>query len=359
MAGRIPSLIAALALALVALPAPAHAHQGDPNVVARIDSVDPPIEGVVVEIRAGVADQLLVVNETRDAVEVLGGDGEAFLRIGRDAVQANLASADWRESAVPFGDPPDPGDAGWTTIARQGSWGWFDHRLHPEERQLSLQVRRSRTPVRLAEWTVPLRHGGRDHVVRGHVEFRPVVGTFRSRVTAKPAGVEVDALDGRVPGLFVRWTGSGTLAVRGIDGEPFARLSSSGAEVNRNSTTWRDDQALRGRSSDYSGGAAESWTSRGREPALAWLDRRLAYAPGVVPDDVLKRTEPTTMVEWDLPVEIDGKGATISGETAWHPIRPDDGGTTWAAYAAGAAGVATIVALVALARGKRRRHVER
>ena len=65
------------------------------------------------------------------------------------------------------------------------------------------------------------------------------------------------------------------------------------------------------------------------------------------------------MVEWDLPVEIDGKTETIRGETAWHPIRPDEGGTTWAAYVAGAAGIGTIVALFALARGRRRGRVER
>ena len=358
MAGRVLALLAALALVAVAAP-PVRAHQGDPNVVSRLDAVDPPVDGVVVEVRAGVADQLLVVNTTTDPVEVLGRTGEPFLRIGQNAVEADVSSADWSQSLGPFGTGArNDADTGWVTVARQGSWGWFDHRLHPEDRVLPPEVRKSKRPVRLADWTVPIRHRGTTHVVKGHVEYRPVVGTFRSRVTDTPDGVTVDTLDGRVPGLFVRWNGAGTLAVQGMEGEAFARLSAAGAEVNRNSTTWREDQALRGREIEFATAAGESWASRGKEAALAWLDRRLAYTPGVVPDDVLSRTEPTTMVEWDVPVTIDGRPATISGETAWHPLAPDEP-TSWAGYAAAAAGVAAVLAVVFVtARGRRRRRVE-
>ncbi|HEV2890052.1 MAG TPA: hypothetical protein VGX28_06715 [Frankiaceae bacterium] len=356
MAGRLSALVAAVALLVAAAPAPAH--QGDPAIVARIDAVEPPIEGVAVLVRAGAADQLLLVNSTADDVEVLGEDGEPFLRVGRDSVRADVSSEAWRRSAGPFGAAaPAPAGATWVTVADHGSWGWFDHRLHPVDRAVTPDLRASKRPVRLADWTVPLRHRGRTHVVKGHVEYRPVVGQFRSRVTTRPDGVDVDVLDGRVPGLFVRWHGEGTLLVKGMEGEPFARFSRTGVEVNETSVTWRDDRALR--DEPVAPGTAARWVAQGPSPSLTWLDRRLAYAPGVPPDGALRSDEPTTVVEWDVPVVVAGREQAIAGETTWHPNAASGGGDgrRVAMLAAAAAAVAVAIAF-AVARGRRRRRVE-
>ena len=355
--GRV--LLCALALA-VASAHPAPAHRSDPTIVARIDAVEPPIDGVVVQVRAGVADQILLVNTTGTPVEVVGVDGKPFLRIAKDSVEADVGSRDWRTSLSPLGVAPGaPREPQWRVVASLGSWGWFDHRMHHIDRELTPALRQVTAPVRLADWTVPLRHGGRTHVVKGHVEYRPVVGAFRSRVTKTPDGLDVDVLDGRVPGLFVRWQGSGTLLVKGIEGEPFARFTPSSVEVNERSVTWRDDRGLQGRPFEVGPGTDPVWTRQGAEPRLTWLDRRLAYAPGVPPDDVARRTKPTTMVEWDLPVEIDGRPAAVSGETTWHPSGAGDAGNGAPARLAAVAGAAAALAVVlAVARGRRRRRVE-
>jgi len=365
VAGRVLLTVLA-ALAVSAAPAvPAYAHGSDPTVVARIDEVAPPVDGVVVQVRAGVADQLLVVNDTDAPVEVLDSDGNEFIKVFRDHVEANVRSAAWQTSLQPL--PPfdvktfPPGARGtvpWVTVARHGSWGWFDHRMHDTDRtELTAQMRAARTPVRIADWTVPLRHRGRTHLVKGHVEHRPVVGAFRTRVVSKPEGVDVDVLDGRVPGLFVRWKGSGTLLVKGVDGTPFARFHDSSVEVDEASTTWREDRALRGENPPLR--AEPHWAERPGESSLTWLDRRLAYMPGVPPDDVARSTKPTTMVEWDVPVEIDGRAATISGETTWHPALAGEGGSSRAGLAAAvAAGAAAVVVVTVVARGRRRRRVE-
>ncbi|HEX8002141.1 MAG TPA: hypothetical protein VF519_05550 [Mycobacteriales bacterium] len=368
MAGRAVLLTTALAL-VAATAAPVAAHQTHPTIYARIDRVEPPLDDVVVEVRAGIADQLLVLNATATPVEVLGRDGRPFLRIAKDGVEADVASADWRASLTPFPRPPAPvATPRWVRVSDGGAWAWFDHRLHESDRDLTPELRRSRTTVRLADWAVPLRQGGTAHTVRGHVEYRPVTGQFRSRVTAAPDGARVDVLDGRVPGVFLRWRGSGTLVVTGIDGAPFARLSRAGAEVNERSATWRDDRALRGQAVepveplDPAPGDGPRWTKVAAEPSLTWLDRRLAYTPGVPPDAVLRRTEPTTMVEWDLPAEVAGKPATISGETTWHPTGDARGGAGRTAAVAGTAAVAAAAGVIAFtlrARGRRRRHVER
>lgn len=315
--------VAALALVATAIPAPyAAAHNADPNVLARLDAVRPELPGVTVEIRTGVADQLLLVNTTPTPVEVLDTNGVPFLRIARDHVEANLASADWYRSNSPLGLAKVPAVAvtTWRVVANAGSWGWFDHRLHPTARMPTESQRRSRIPVRLADWTVPLRYGATNVTVSGHVEYRPVQGRLHSVVGREPAGVVADVLDGRVPGLFVHWNGAGTLTVRGVGGEPFARFDRTHVEVNEASETWQEDQRLRGTAPAVAADPAKPrWRRVGAQPTLAWLDRRLAYAPGVPPADVLGARHPTTMVEWTLPVDVDGRPDRIAGTTLWQP----------------------------------------
>lgn len=346
------------ALVLLGGTTTSYAHQGDPTIVARIDAVQPPLPGVTVEVRAGVADQLFVANTTGTEVEVLGTGGQPFLRIAKEAVRANVRSKDWLASLSPFGTNR-AGQAGteWRVVAAHGSWGWFDHRMHDRDRPLTPALRKATTPVTLASWTVPLRHGGATHDVHGHVEYRPVTGAFRSRATSVPDGASVDVLDGRVPGLFVRWTGRGTLTVRGIEGEPFARLSPKGTEVNDASATWHDDRGLRGNASppavDPNG--TPRWRRVADAPAFTWLDRRLAYAPGVPSDDALRRKDPTTMVEWEIPADVDGRPTRITGETVWHPRDSGGRGTSerLAGIAAAVAVSGVIGGMVALRRRAR------
>ena len=351
----------------VAARRPAGAHRTDPTIVTRVDEVVPPLTDVVLAVRAGVADQLLLVNRGTLPVFVLDSAGEPFLRIGPDRVDARVDSPDWPGSLNPFGTAarPTPPTAatpaaprGWEPVGRGASWAWFDHRLHEHDLAVTVPMRRARRPVRLGEWTVPLLRGGTLHTAYGHVEYRPVTGAFRSRATEWPQGAEVDVLDGRVPAVRMRWRGSGTLLVRGAEGEPFARFAATGVEVNERSATWRDDRALRGQPLAPTDERAPRWTRQGTEPVLTWLDRRLAYATGLPPDDVARRREPTTLVEWELPAEVDGRPVRLAGETAWHPVAAEHGEQSHArhlvavAAALAAAGLVTIVAV--RVRGSRR-----
>ena len=310
----------ALVALLLAVPvSPAAAHQGDPFVFARIDAIDPAVPGLTVEVRTGPADQLLLVNDTGTPVEVLDADGEPFLRIGPDDVSADVTSAAWHLSNSPEGTArtPAPGPPFWRTVARGSSWGWFDHRMHDREYDTTLVE----TVTRLADWTVPLRVGEREVTVRGHTERRPWEGSFRSRLAEPLPDLDVDVADGRVPGLFARWHGSGTVVIYGIDGEPFARLGPRGTEVNEASPTWRDDQQLRGVAlAPYVEENGPRWHDTGADGILVWLDRRLAYAPGVPSADVLRAREPVTVVEWDIRVDMDGTTRHLQGVTEWVPF---------------------------------------
>jgi hypothetical protein len=345
------SLTALCLTTLLPVP-PATAHQSDPTIVTRVDAVEPLLNGVTVEVRAGVADQLLLVNATRTPVEVLGGDGRPFLRIGPATVDADVNAADWAASNSPLGTAPTGAasrPAQWRTVARGASWGWFDHRMHPAARPLTPELRNARRPVRLADWTVPLRQNGTTHEVKGHVEYRPVLGAFHTTVERRPAGLTADALDGRVPGLFVQWSGTEPLVIRGIAGEPFARLTPGGAEVNDASETWQDDQRLRGAppgGTPADPAAPPRWRRVAAAPRLTWLDRRLAYAPGIPPDAVARSRRPTTMVEWDLPVQTGATAAHLTGTTTWQPAAARHHAKDWLPYAAGLAALTAAVTLV-------------
>lgn len=305
-------------------------------------------------MRAGVADQLLVVNATATPLTIVATGGEPFLRIGRDRTEANVRSPDWYLSNSPLGTARVPATATpkaapeWRVVATTGAWGWFDHRLHPVTRPLTEDLRKARRVVRLGEWTVPYEYGARRGTIAGHVEYRPLLGAFRSRVEQVPPGVTLDVLDGRVPGLFLRWEGSGTLTVGGIGGEPFARFTATGVEVNDASPTALDDRRLRGSDTAPAGtGGPPRWRTAAATSALTWLDRRLAYAPGFPPADVAAARHPTTLVEWDIPVDVNGAPAHLRGTTTWQPNVPDtrraDHLLLYGAIAAGA--VAALVLL--------------
>jgi hypothetical protein len=347
-----------LALAvLAALAPPVRAHPSDPSVYTIVDAVEPAVPGLTIQVQAGVADQLFVVNDTAEPLDVLDDEGRVFLRIGPSDVRADVRSIAWRTSLVPFGRPfrggpaPDRGEL--VRVAPGRSWGWFDHRLHPES---YVPPRDARTVTRLAEWTVPLRHAGTPVTVRGHVEHRPVTGSVLTRHTHAPPGVTADVLNGKVPGLLLRWTGSGSLAVQGEGDEPFARFTARSAEVNTASRTWQDDQRLRG--NDIPIGRdrdTPDWQPAADEPQLSWLDRRLSYAPGVPPAAALRATRPTTLVEWEIPVVAGGVRDSLRGVTEWVPAATAGGdGRSRLPYALGAGAV-----LVAAIVGLRRKLTER
>jgi hypothetical protein len=344
-----------LAAFLVAgsLAVPAEAHLGDPNAFTIIDAIEPALPGVTVEVRVGVTDQLLVVNTTDAPVEVLDGDGEPFLRIGPTVVEADYGSADWYQTNSPLGlaETPAPGKRpDWRVVARGSSWGWFDHRLHDGRYVPPKDPRRN---ARVAEWTIPLRHDGSDVAVRGHLEYRPVAGTFRTRLARIPRTMSFQTFDGRIPGIFLGWSEPETLTVYGIEGEPFLRFGDKGVERNEASPTHQEDVRLRG---DQPTGVVDvtrpRWKVVGprRSGPVSWLDRRLAYAPGVPPPDALRSKVETVVVEWDIPVDIGGVRDAVQGVTEWVPVNRRDGdrGFPWTGLVGGGLGGGLVLLLVRL-----------
>jgi len=325
----------AAALLLAVLGAPAAAHEEDPQVVTILDGVTPAVPGLELAVVTGVAPQLLLTNRTQGPVEVLDGSGRAFLRIGPADVQIDLARAAAYESESPFGGAKLPArvqqepDAAprFYRVLTGGSYGWFDHRLHPATlTSLPPGVREGRAAARLSDWTVPLRVGGREVTARGHLEFRPLVGAFATSSDPVPAGLRATVLQGRLPGLAVAADPGREVVVTGAAGEPFARLSPRGAEVNESSPTWVADRAARGLADGPDGtplladpAAAPRWLAVGATPTLTWLDARLRWPDQVPPAAALASEVPVVLARWRVPVTVDGRAAELAGAVTWAP----------------------------------------
>ena len=343
---------------------PAAAHEADPSIVTTLDDVRPALPAdVVVQVQAGIATQLVVRNPTPTVLEVVGSGGRPFLRISSAGVQADVGAEEFFTTSSPTGAAPRQADdrtARWVRISAGDSWGWYDHRLHPEQVRAPADEERE---ARLGRWQVPLRYGELPVTASGSVTFRPLLGSLQVSADPAPAGLTVQALPGRLPGLFLSVDAGTDVTVLGRDGEPFVRITGAGVEVNESSRTHVEDRAARG-----SAAGPPSTTPAFRLVApgartYTWLDARLRYAYDLPPEPVLRADGPTRLERWQVPVRVDGASLVLTGDITWVPEAAAaalvGGGSTTEdrpvlPYAAGAAG---LLALLAAVIGLRRRRV--
>jgi hypothetical protein len=307
-----------LAAVLVLAGAPAAAHEGDPRLVTVLDEVVPGLPPeVVLQVQAGLATQLVASNPTPEVLEVLGREDRPFLRLSSAGVLADVAAPDFYATSNPSGAVPDDvagGSARWVQISAGDSWGWYDHRLHPE--RLRAPADEGRT-AELADFEVPLRYGQRDVAARGRVVFQPLLGSFEVTADPAPADLTVSALPGRLPGVFL--SAPPGVTVLGRDDEPFLRFTAAGVEVNAHSRTHVEDRQARGLpAAQPSPQPAWMLTAPGAR-SYTWLDARLRYPADLPPDDVLRRDEPTVVQRWEVPVLLGDQPQVLSGDIRWVP----------------------------------------
>ncbi|HEV2820759.1 MAG TPA: hypothetical protein VGW11_09655, partial [Solirubrobacteraceae bacterium] len=324
-----------------ALAAPASAHESSPQVRTEIERITPALpDGVEIDLTESISTQLTVVNRTDTPLEVLDAQGEPFLRIGPDGVQADITSAAWYETNDPTGvgglperiaqrleGDPEPRFA---TVASEPSWGWFDHRMHPEPvTSVPTEILRDgRREVTLADWEVTLRYGEQEITVDGRLFFQPVLGRFEQRMTSPSTlgqAAFVQLLPGDVPALFVDNAGTEPITVLGREGEPFVRIGPAGVEVNVRSPSHVDDQRLQGESPEVAADADAQplWREMADVPRYNWLEPRAAYQRERPPEEVLQSGESQTLLEWAVPVRLgDGTTREITGRTTWLPTSP-------------------------------------
>lgn len=356
-------LSVAVGLAATTAP-PAFGHTGEPDLVKPIlERVEPEVAGLQVRVAYSANYQFVVNNPTATELVILADTGEPFLRIGPNGVFGNLRSKSWYDANAPEGllrFPPEakegvdvPSD--WKLIARQPSYGWFDHRLHPVERYVAPEVKRSRTPVTLGHWKVPIRYGDKKGEIGGRFEFQPVFGSYRSVLVSPEApaeGVKVQVAPsssgGGVPALFVENRSPETVTILGGENEPFVRLGPK-AEVNVLSPTWVAIQQGRGLISTAAADAKAEprWKEVQASPRWGWPELRAA-PPQEDPAEVAARESRTTVKKWAIPLLIGERRTEIAGITEFVPTPlshrditgiVDDGGDSKTPFMIGGAAV--------------------
>ena len=355
---RAGAVVVAVLLAVVGATVGASAHEAGAGIRYRIDAVDPQVEGLTVQVVRGLTGQLVLGNDTGEVVEVLDDDGEAFLRIGPEGVEADVASPTWAASDRPFGlrgdaDAPTTADGErWVRLSDATSWGWYDHRLHESDLAPPAEVTE---PVVLESWEIPLRVGGRDVTVSGQTLAGPPLGFVTPRLVSDrtPApGVSVTLLPGQTPGLLMTVEPGRDAVVRGQAGEPFLRFADGRVQVNAASPTWHRTGGAQASPVAIDGEAAPTWQPVADGQQFGWIEPR-AIAPEVEgnPEDG------AVLSTWAVPVEVDGDTATVLGELRWtrNPaVAEADGGLPWVNVALAVAGVVAVAALVAVRRRGRR-----
>ena len=349
---RTTAALAAL-LCLVLHAAPAAAHESDPQVQSELASVQPSLpDEVVLQVQANIAPQLVADNPTDVELDVIDDEGQPFLRLSSRGVFANLESLDFyttnnfagSSAAAPRSvlARTAPAPPRWAQLSRGSSWGWFDHRLDVE----SPTIRDRSRPADLGIWEVPLEYGGRPVIVQGVTRFEPLRGTFEVTVDPAPDGSTAQALQGRLPGLFLTNTGGPPVTVLDQDGQPYVRLDPAGSVLNVNSRLHLEDLRARGETAAAvppAGVSFEPLPSTSR----TWLDSRLRYEDGVPPERALTSREPTVLGTWRIPVLVGARPSELTGQIRWVPRPADEfAARSGASDPAGRSGVLTAGLLV-------------
>lgn len=321
--------ILATTLAATLGPLPALAHGAPPNVTAVLDGVRPPIPGALhVQVVDAGAPELLVANPTRESFTVLDRSGQPFLRISAAGVQANLASADWYATFAPetLLQPPSDQRVGgpprWVVASTGDSWGWYDTRIQPSADQVSAADAKTTHPLRLADWSVPVRYGSVSALITGHFELEPLLGSYLVLADPAPDGLSVTPLQGVLPGLLLVDAVRRAVTVFGVDGRPFIRFVPAPAgdstamivAENEGSRSYAIDHQARGLAPPV-GVPAVDWTTVGTGYSVSWLDPRLD-PPSVPPSDAGRTSRGGS---WRIPITVAGRATSLAGFFTWEP----------------------------------------
>lgn len=334
-------LTLAACLALMLGPVPAQAHTGDQLSRPVFEGIEPDIPGIEVQVVYTANYQFLVTNPTPTELTVMASTGEPFLRIGPEGAFGNFNSPAWFNSNVPDGLLPNqipkrakPGanvEPEWRKISRDPSWGWYDHRLHPVERYVQKEVLKSREPVTLDHWEVPLRYGDQTAKMKGRVEYKPQLGSYEAKLrsSANPVeGVTVAVVSAQVPALYLQNNSPQPVTVLGEQGEPFVRIGPT-VEVNLHSLSYIKMQQAISKTAEAAEGVGQveadaetppNWQEVQKSPQWRWLEFRAAPPSGDPPKKLTERQDPTTVKTWKVPLLIGEDRHEVTGITQFIPI---------------------------------------
>ena len=326
------ALASGLLLAGLAVP-PAGAHTGDNLARPILERVKPEVPGLDVDITYTANYQFLLKNPSPTELTVMADTGEPFIRVGPEGVFGNYKSPSWYNSNVPDGLQkfPEAAKAGadvppeWRKVAREPSWGWYDHRLHPVERYVPKKVQDAAKVTTLGHWKIPIRYGVEQGEIQGRFEYRPSLGSYRALLKSPENladGVKVQVVTSRtVPAMYLENLSPTPVVVLGKEGEPFVRIGPK-AEVNLTSPSYVEMLQAQGLTPTLPAdpAAPPTWQEKQSTPRWSWLEFR-ARPPEQEPKAEIARRDTTTTVDtWKVPVLIGDKRTDVVGITEFVPI---------------------------------------
>jgi hypothetical protein len=332
---------------------PALAHGTDPTLVPVIGSISPALPAdVVVQVRTGISEQMLVQNPEQNVLSVLDPEGAAFLQVSRAGVFGNVADPYFSETLNPSDVPPRlPAEARigakphWVRVSQTDAFGWFEPRLHP-----ATPGTESNSAV-VSRWMVGMRWGSIPLEVAGTLARKAVTGTFVADLDPPADNLQVTVAQGRVPAVLLVAPAGRTVIVVGDDGTDFLRLDPKGAWANTASRNFRDNIDFTDRAAGRTG-----WIRVGEPGRIRWLDTRLQYSADR-PPTVVERAEKTAQLgRWTIPVRVGNAPTQLTGTINWLPStmlprKRGGGGLRWVAVS----GAVVAVGVTALAIAGRRR----
>jgi hypothetical protein len=153
----------------------------------------------------------------------------------------------------------------------------------------------------------------------GNEKFR---SDFRS-IQPQVPGISVEVLNYDDRLLMVNRTGK-TVAITGYEREPYARLRADGTvEVNRRSPThYLNEERYGGTPVPTSADpkAPPQWRTVSRTGRFEWHDHRIHWmSKNTVPPQVKDEDKRTKVVDWRVPISVEGRRAALTGALFWQP----------------------------------------
>ncbi len=158
---------------LVAMPAAAFAHAGNPNYRSEIDRVTPTVPDVSFEV-LDYDSYMQLLDQHGHEVTIYGYEGEPYARILKDGtVQVNERSPALYLDENRFAEVKVPAIADakappkWKTFDHSGTFLWHDHRMHYMSPTLPPQVKDQSKKTKVFDYEIPVRVDGRKGAVDG------------------------------------------------------------------------------------------------------------------------------------------------------------------------------------------------
>lgn len=161
--------------AVLALPGEAAAH-GEPHLYESvIRGIQPAAAAAGIEVRILDYDsQIKLTNRSGQRVEVEGYEGEPYARLDPDghvflnARSPSMAPSNDRLGKTrPTGDEDADARPNWIRVAVDGSFAWFDRRIHYRKKGVPPIVTDEAARTLIRDWEVPITVGGRPAAVEG------------------------------------------------------------------------------------------------------------------------------------------------------------------------------------------------